>query len=161
MITQIEKFWPFLSILFIIVIAISMSVWPAGTRLLSVIIMGLSLTAIVTFTIRRQVQAYRDGKISRPVLARNIVVGVTDILMTMVLVVIASILVTGRVAQAAGKVWGTTVGILSTLVMGLVVGLAVSLFVRWVADRIIRLLVHQAWVFITKPRKFITTKIST
>jgi len=68
----LEKHWPLISIFFTLAILASLFFWPGTTRLLSLLVMGLGILAIVTFTIHRQVQAHRQGRITRPVMTRNI-----------------------------------------------------------------------------------------
>jgi len=132
MLKTLEKSWPIISIFFTFAILASLFFWPGTTRLLSLLVMGLGLLAIVTFTVRQHVQAHRQGKITRPVLARNIVVDLLGVSITMILV----ILIAGRTGtyagQMAGKAWGVTAGILSGLLAGLVTGFGVGLFVRWI-----------------------------
>jgi len=131
MIKRLKKHWPLISIFFTLVILASLFFWPGTTRLLSLIVMGLGILAIVTFTVRRHVQAHGQGRITRPVMARNIVVDLLGVLITMILV----ILVAGRTGacagQMAGKAWGVPAGILSGLLAGLATGFGVGLFVRW------------------------------
>ncbi len=141
MIKKLEKSWPIITILFILGILASLFFWPSITLLLSLIVMGVGLAAIITFTVQRHIQAHDQGRMTRPLLARNIVVDLTGILLTMA----AVILVTGKagayVGQVAGRAWGVTAGILSSLAAGLVVGFGVSLLVRW------------GWGKLTKPRR--------
>ncbi len=148
MLKTLEKSWPIISILLIIAILASLFFWPSITQPLSLIVMGAGLAAIITFTIQRHVQAHREGKITRQMLARNLVVDVLGILVTMTAVIASTSLSTSLVAgkagayvgQAAGRAWGVTAGVLSSLVAGLVMGFGVSLLVRW------------GWGKLTKPR---------
>ncbi len=115
MLNRIEKCWPLISILFLVVILASLFFWPATTRLLSLIVMAVGLAAIITFTIRRHVRVYKQGNIKRQELARSIVVDVTGILLTMAAVILIAGKAGAYVGQAAGQAWGVTAGILLVL----------------------------------------------
>ncbi len=128
---SLKKSWPIISLLFILAILASLFFWPSITRLLSLIVMCVGLAAIITFTIQRQVQAHKQGKITRQVLVRNILVDVTGILFTMAAVILIAGKAGAYVGQAAGRAWGVTAGILASLAAGLVVGFGVSLLARW------------------------------
>ncbi len=65
--------------------------------------MVVGLAAIITFTIHRYAQAHKQGKITRQMLVRNIVVDVTGILLTMTAVILIAGKAGAYVGQAAGK----------------------------------------------------------
>jgi len=62
MLKHLEKHWPLISILFTLAILASLFFLPGATRLLSLLVMGLGILAILTFTVRRHVQAHRQGE---------------------------------------------------------------------------------------------------
>ena len=141
MLKNLEKSWPIISIVFILAILASLFFFPSITRLLSLIVMCVGLMAIITFTVQRQVQLHHQGKITRQALARNIVVDVTGILVTMAAVILVAGKAGAYVSQAATKAWGVTAGILLSLAAGLAAGFGVSLLARW------------GWGKLTKPRR--------
>ena len=146
MLKKLERIWPFFSILLLLVILASLFLLPKATRLLSLLAMGLGLAAIIAFSVGKQVRACRAGKITRPALIRNIIVDVSGILITMAVVILISSKVTALAAQAAGKAWGVTAGILSALGAGLAVGFGVGSLVGW------------GWGKLTKPGRFARTE---
>ncbi len=137
MLKTLEKSWPIISLLFILAILASLFFWPTTSRLLSLIVMGVGLAAIIAFTIQRQVQAHKQGKLTRQVLVRNIVVDVLGILLTMAAVILVAGKTGAYIGLVVGKAWGVTAGILSSLA----VGFGVSLLARW------------GWRKLTKPRR--------
>ncbi len=149
MLRTLEKSWPIISIVFILAILASLFFWPATTRLLSLIVMVVGLAAIITFTTRRHVQAQKQGKITRQMLARNIIVDVTGIFITMAAVILVAGKAGAYVGQAAGRAWGVTAGIIASLAAGLVVGFGVSLLARWG----VALSASKRWGKLTKPRR--------
>jgi hypothetical protein len=132
MIKILDKYWPPFSILIMLMLFVFLFYYKSATQSLSIILIGLSVAIALVFVIQKQIQAQKQGKISLPVMWRNIVVDVLGILVSMAAVIWVACMVTGKVAQAAGKAWGVNAGILSALVAGLVVGVVVSLLVRWV-----------------------------
>ncbi len=123
---------------FLASILASLFFWPSIARLLSLIVMVVGLAAIITFNVQRHIQVHRQGKISREVLARNIVVDVLGILLIMAAVILVAGKVGAYAGQAAGRAWGVTAGILSSLAAGLAVGFGVSLLVRWVWGKLFK-----------------------
>lgn len=141
MLRTIEKNWPFISIMFFIAISASLFLWPGVTRTLSLIVIGLSLVAVLALTVRRPVEAYRQGRLPLPEMRRNITVDVLGVLVSMAAVILAAGWVAGTVARAAGKAWGNMAGILAAVLVGLVIGIAVSFLVRWL------------WGLLTRPKR--------
>jgi hypothetical protein len=69
MLKSIEKFWPMVSTLSILVILAFQFVWPANIRPLSLIVMGIGLAAMIAFTIQRHLSAHREKRIEQHALA--------------------------------------------------------------------------------------------
>ena len=145
MLKRIEKYWPLISLSLLLAILASLFFWPASIRPLSLIVMGTSLGAVIAFTIRRYVQAHREGKITRQRLVRGILVDVPGILLTMT----AAILAGGEAGAYAGQVigkaaesqragWGVPAGILAGMLVGILAGLIVGLLARWIWGRLLK-----------------------
>jgi len=141
MLKILEKSWPFISILFILAILVSLFLWPGVTRPLSLIVIGIGLIAVLAFTVRWPIEAYRQGRMSLPAMHRKLVVDVLGVLVAMAVVILVAGWTTGTVARAVGKAWGVTAGILAAVLVGLVIGFAVSFLARW------------AWKLLTRPRR--------
>jgi hypothetical protein len=136
MLKTFEKSWPILSILFLFAILVSLFFFPSITRSLSLIVMVVGPTAIIAFTMQRYLQAQRAGKITRPFMLRAIAIDLTGIVLTMA----AAILIAGKAgvhaAEAAGRAWGGTAGLLVAVTTGMVVGVGVGLLVRWLWQKV-------------------------
>jgi ribose/xylose/arabinose/galactoside ABC-type transport system permease subunit len=141
MFNKFEKSWPFVSIALILAILASLFFWPGVTRLLSGIVIGLGLVAVLAFTVRRPVEAHRQGRMSLPEMWRNIIIDVLGVLVAMTAVILAAGWVARAVARAAGKAWGNAAGILAAVLVGLVIGFTVGFLVRWL------------WGLLTRPRR--------
>jgi fructose-specific phosphotransferase system IIC component len=146
MIKQLEKYWPYISILLILAIVASLFYWKSATQLLSIILIGVSVVAVLIFVIQKQIQAQKQGKISLTVMRRNILVDVLGVLISMAAVILVAGKVAGVIVQPIGNVLGGTAGILCALVAGLVAGIGINLVVQWV------------WRSLTKPRKIFVAK---
>ena len=126
-----KKSWPIISIFFTLLILASLFSLPSVTRYVSLTVMTLGLAAVVTFTVRRHVQAHRQGRITRPAMQRNLLVDLTGLLLTMAAVICVAGLAGTSAGQATAQAWGVNAGIVSGLLVGIAAGLLVSLFVRW------------------------------
>jgi fructose-specific phosphotransferase system IIC component len=146
MIKQLEKYWPYISILLILAIVASLFYWKSATQLLSIILIGVSVVAVLIFVIQKQIQAQKQGKIYLTVMRRNILVDVLGVLISMAAVILVAGKVAGVIVQPIGNVLGGTAGILCALVAGLVAGIGINLVVQWV------------WRSLTKPRKIFVAK---
>jgi hypothetical protein len=141
MFNKLEKSWPFVTTALILAILASLFFWPGVTRLLSGIVIGLGLVAVLAFTVRRPVEAHRQGRMSLPEMWRNIIIDVLGVLVAMTAVILAAGWVARAVARAAGKAWGNAAGILAAVLVGLVIGFTVGFLVRWL------------WGLLTRPRR--------
>jgi hypothetical protein len=145
MLKSLEKTWPFVSILLTLAILASIFFLPAATRLLALFIMLLGLGVTVLLTVRKHLQAHRQGKLDRKQLAGRIAVDVPGVLLTMAAVIpsgaCAGQLVGqwgGRAAESRWPGWGTAVGILAGILAGAIVGGSAGALVRWLWGRLTR-----------------------
>jgi hypothetical protein len=106
--------------------------WPAGIRLLSLVLVFLGIVAVITITVRRDFLDYQHDKATAAGLVRNILLDILGILITMVVVTLAAVAVGAMVARFVGNAWGGTPGIVAALAASLLVGWAVGLLVRWI-----------------------------
>jgi hypothetical protein len=137
MLKTLEKYWPIISILFIAALLACLLFWPSASRLFGLVVLVLSVTMGIAFTIRKHILAWRKGQIDRSTMIRNSTVDVLGMLIT----IIAAILIAGRVAQSVGlfaggaaeSQWpgsGMIAGILSGMAAGLLIGLLIGRFVQ-------------------------------
>jgi O-antigen ligase len=63
MLTTLEKRWPLISLVLLLALLASLFLWLGVRSPLTTALLIIALGAAVFFVVRRQVQAYRDGKI--------------------------------------------------------------------------------------------------
>ena len=101
---------------------------------LAAIFLGLGMS--IYLAVQRHRQAQKSGKITPAFMRCAIAIDLTGLLLTMA----AAILVAGKAgvhaAEAAGRAWGDTAGILAAVMTGLVVGAGVGLLVRWLWQKV-------------------------
>jgi len=113
-----------------LILALFISVWlfPSTAMWLGLIILRSCLIATSYMIIRKQQQAYLQGKISRTILIRNVCIEITGILIALIL---AGLL--GRILAEIGtrSLSNDLIRLIAGIVIGLLVGLAVGGFIRW------------------------------
>ena len=137
MLKKIEKLWLYFAIVFLIVVLVSLFLWPTITQPLVWILTLLITGMAIIFTVRRRIQAYHQKRIDRLTLFRSIGLDIAGILLTIVAAV--------RLAEKAGDYFGRAVGgaveairpglgfsaaILTGLLTGVLVGLVIAILVQ-------------------------------
>jgi AcrR family transcriptional regulator len=137
MFKNIERTWPFISILLTFVLLGSLFFLPSAARLLGLGVMLLGAGMGIALVVRRHVRAHRQGRIDRPTLARKIAVDVPGLILTMA----ASLVVGGGIGQGIGRLagaaaearWpgmGAVAGVLAGVVAGFRAGAAAGMPIR-------------------------------
>jgi uncharacterized membrane protein len=146
MLKTFEKRWPFIVIIFLIALLISIFIWPTTTQAFVWILILISTGMAISFTVRRRVEAYRQKRIDRTALLRSISLDILGILIT----IFAAALIAGKVGQYLGQAagmaaesarsgTGSVVGILVGLLTGVLIGLGVAVLVQRIFDFLNRL----------------------
>jgi hypothetical protein len=139
MLKTLEKNWPYLSILLLLILLAVPFMWPQATATLGVIAVVLGVGAVIVFRVAGHVRAHREGKLDRAGLTRNILVDVPGLLLTMAAAALAGRAAGQFAGEAAGKAgWGQLGEILAALLAGLVVGVVVGLLVKALWGRLAR-----------------------
>jgi hypothetical protein len=141
--SSLEKHWPLISISLLIVLLVSLWLWPEIQGPLSVGIIVLSIGMLFVFTIHRRLEDNRKGLIDQPTMTRMIVLDCLGILLVLVSAMVAGSFVSKVVGtvvfdalQASAPQWAETAAILSSLAAALAVGVGVGWLVRSVWVRV-------------------------
>jgi TRAP-type uncharacterized transport system fused permease subunit len=135
MFTTLEKRWPFISILLLLVLLTALIFSPSSAGTFAIVILFLSLGTAIFFIVRRQIQAYRKNQIDRPTLVRNIYFEVLGLLITVALAVLLAQVIIGVINPLMGNNW-LSIGIIIGLSM--LGGLGAAWLVKLTWDRLIR-----------------------
>ena len=76
MLTTLEKYWPYLSILLLLLLLAVPFAWPGATVLLGAVAVSLGVGTVILFSVHGHVKAHREGQLDRADLVRNIAVDV-------------------------------------------------------------------------------------
>lgn len=143
----INKYYPLFIILMVVVLLVSLFLWPATARILSWIVIVLGPGSAIALTIQSHVQSYRAGLIGHAT-RRNIVVDVLGILFTVTLALLTAMKTSAWVGPLAGnaaeKTWpgkGMIAALLAGILAAILVGSLAGILVRWI------------WGSLTKPRR--------
>jgi uncharacterized membrane-anchored protein len=145
MFKDIEKRWPLVSLLLCLLVPGSLFFFPSASRLMGLGVMLLGAGVALFFTVRRHIQAHRQGKFDRPTMVRKIAVDVPGLILTMAV----AIPVGGRAGQFVGRLvaetaerrwpgWGAASGTMAGLATALVAGLAAGILFRWLWGMLFR-----------------------
>ena len=125
-------------ILFLLVpiLVLILAAWlsPSAAPALAIGLILISLGFAIFAAVRRHRTAYRQGQITRPAFARNIVLDVAGIL----LAVTAAGLLGRYVAQRlAGPIDNALIRMVAGILIGMLVGIAAGLLVNWAWSRLL------------------------
>jgi hypothetical protein len=145
MLKTLEKHWPSISILLILVLLTCLLLWPGVSRPLGLGVLLVSIGMGIIFVAQKHIHAYQKGQLDRPSLARNLAIEISGIVLTFT----AVLFVAGRAAQAVGLLAGSAVesrwpglgalaGLLSGMLVGLAVGMGIGLLVQSTWGRLVR-----------------------
>jgi len=82
MINNLEKYWPFISILLLLILLAILIFMPSMSGTISVAALLVSLGMAIVFIVRRQLNNYRSGKTNRAGMLREIAVEIFGLLIT-------------------------------------------------------------------------------
>ena len=141
MFLTLEKHWPLVSTLLLIVLLACLWLWPALQGLLSLAIIVLSVGMLLAFTIHRRLEENCKGVIERSFMNRLIILDCVGIL----LVLVSAMIVGSFVSRVVGlwmydvllpsaPQWAEPAAIITSLVAALAAGVGVGWLVRsaWV-----------------------------
>ena len=103
MLTRLEKHWPMISLVLLIILIVALVFSPASAKTFSSLVLLLGIGMAILFIIRRQVEAYRAGKIDRAAMLRSIFFEVLGLLLAMALAILGSLRVAVIPARYGGK----------------------------------------------------------
>ena len=114
MIHAFEKCWPIISTLILLALLIALIFCPssAGTFAIAMLILGLGMALL--FIVRRQTRAYKENKIDRSALTRNIFFEALGLLLTVALSILLAQIVVGTISPLMENGWlsiGITIGL--------------------------------------------------
>jgi LytS/YehU family sensor histidine kinase len=146
MLNTFEKNWIYIALVFLIVVLVSLFLWPVITQPLVWILIVIVTSMAITFSARKRIQAYSQKHIDRPALILSIGLDIARIIIT----ILFAVLLAGKAGEYFGlKVGGAVetirpglgllAGILTGLLTGLIVGLGVAGLVQWIFDLLTRL----------------------
>jgi hypothetical protein len=126
------KFIPFLLIL---VLILSVFLFPFATPALGIALIATSLAIAVFSILMKHRTAYLQGWLTRTAFVRNTFLDVFGILLAMALAVLLGSYIAGRVAQPISN---DSTRLIAGIIVGLLVGLGVGLLVNWTWGRLVK-----------------------
>lgn len=118
----------------ILILILAAWLFPTAAPALAIGLVLISLGVAILAAVRRHRAAYRQGQITRPAFARNIVLDVAGIL----LAVTAAGLLGRYVAQMlAGPINNALIRMVAGILIGMLVGIAAGLLVNWAWSRLL------------------------
>jgi hypothetical protein len=148
MLSSLEKHWPLISIVLLVLLLASLWLWPEKQGVLSLAIIITSVGMLLAFTVHRRVEENRKGVIDRSTMNRLIALDCIGIL----LVLVSAMVVGSYVSRAVGTAvynamqesapeWAQTAAIISSLLAALAAGVGVGWVVRSAWGRVEKVLV--------------------
>ena len=129
MISSLTKSWPYIFMALLLALFLSFVYYPNTSIWLSSILLVFGLGAAVFFTVQKHIPPYKQGKVTRHKLARNILFDLLGLLLT-----IGAASYLGGMAGSLTSVYGLWIG----LAVGMTVGFAGALGVRLLWERMMR-----------------------
>ncbi len=126
----IEKYWPIISILLLLVLIAVLLFAPIVVGAFAIAMLILSLSIAIFFIVRRQMQVHRKNKIDRATMLRNIFFEVLGLSLTIALSVLLAQIVARTISPLMGNGW-LSIGIVFGLSMLGGVGAAWLVKVTW------------------------------
>jgi hypothetical protein len=123
----LKKYFLLISILFVVVLAISAWKFPSVAPVVGIIFLCFSLGIAISSIALKHRTAYREGKLTRFTFARNIFLDVFGILLAMALAALVAQCVSDLVAK---QVVDKLLRFVAAVLVGLLVGIGVGLLVR-------------------------------
>jgi hypothetical protein len=149
MLSSLEKHWPIISILLLIVLLASLWLWPGMQGPLSLVIIIVSVGMLLAFTVHRRVEENRKGQIDRSTMTRLIILDCVGILLVLVSAMVFGSYVSKVVGTAVYKMmqesapeWAQVAAIISSLLSALAAGVGVGWVVRSAWGRVEKALVR-------------------
>ncbi len=125
--TFLKKYFLLISILFLVLLALSAWKFPSVAPVIGVIFLCFSLGMAIAAIVVKHRAAYREGKLTRFALARNIFLDVFGILLAMALAALLAQYVGNLIAK---QVDGELLRFVVAMLVGLLVGIGVGTLVN-------------------------------
>ncbi len=123
----LKKHFALISILFLVVFVVCAWKFSSAAPLVGIVFLGVSLGIAIFAVVAKHWSAYREGKLTRFAVARNIGLDVFGILLAMALAALLSRYVSELVAS---QVDGALLRFVAGILVGLLVGIGVGMLVR-------------------------------
>jgi hypothetical protein len=129
MLKTLKKSWPFISIVLLIALVVSVFTYPSASGWLSVILLVSSLGMAVFFITQKHLPPYKQGQLTRVKFTRNILLDILGLLLTI-----------GAASYLGGMagVWASNYGLWTGFAVGMVIGFAGALGVRSAWGRMVK-----------------------
>jgi len=127
MLKALEKYWPLISLLLLAILLAAFLFWPSMARALTTAMLILSISVAGFFVARRQIHAYRENKIDRAALVRNIFVETAGTLIAMALAAFLIRQVAGTIISFASGAVSILLMVAASVLIGLMAGILVKL----------------------------------
>ncbi len=125
-------------ILFLLILALLLSAWlfPSVTPALSVALLLFSLGFAVFVLLKKHRTAYLQGRITRRVFVRNMLLDILGILLAVALAVLLAHYIAGIIAK---PIRSDTPRLLAVTLIGLLAGIGVGMFVNRIWGRLTKI----------------------
>ena len=150
MLSSLEKRWPLISIILLVLLLTSLWLWPERQGVLSLVIIIVSVGMLLAFTIHRRVEDNRKGMIDRSMMTRLIILDCVGILLVLVSAmyvgsyvskVVGTAVYNALLASAPG--WAEVAAVISGLLAALAAGVGVGWVVRSAWGRVEKAVINE------------------
>lgn len=131
----LKKHFILITILFLIVFALSAWAFPSAAPVIGMIFLGFSLGIAIYSIVVKHRSAYREGKLTRFAFQRNVCLDVSGVLLAVVLAALLGRYVADLVAQ---QIDGALLRFAAGMLVGVLVGIGVGLLVRQAWGRFVK-----------------------
>jgi hypothetical protein len=122
---------------FLLLAAMVISLWlfPSAMPVLSITLLLLSLGAAILLIIKKQREAYIEGKITRTIFVRNISLEILGVLLAMIF---AGLLGRTIVQIVTSQIANDLAKLITGIMIGLLVGIAIGILVKKTWGRLVK-----------------------
>jgi hypothetical protein len=139
----LEKHWPLLSIVFLIVLLASQCLWPELLGPLSIAVIVLSVGSLITLTVYRRLEEKRIGHIERAAMVYFITLDILGILLVLISAMVVGSFASKMVGTAVFNAFNASalqhaeeVSSISSLLAALTAGAVIGWLMRSVWERV-------------------------
>ncbi len=131
----LKKYFVLITILFLLLLALSAWKFPSAAPVIGILFLVFSLGIAVSSVIAKHRAAYQEGRLTRFTFARNVCLDVFGILLAMVFAALLGRYVAELVAQ---QIDGALLRFAAGMLVGVVIGIGVGLLVRQLWGRFVK-----------------------